>query len=129
MEHVDPRTLYSLGSNVAMKIPASSYDSTVSFYRDVLGLTVVPVDDDLSPKVMRSYRVDSGALTLWLDCVAEEDAVGVWLELLPPDLTVAVQHLAAHGVSPQDWREPFPPGTEAHWMCNPVEIPHVLHVG
>ncbi len=129
MEYSNSDLRYGLGPNVAMKIPASSFDSTVSFYRDVLRLPVVPVDEELSPTVARSFRVDSGAITLWLDRVADEDAVGVWLELLTSDLPDAVEHLATHGVSPEDWREPIPPGTQAHWVCNPVAIPHVLHAG
>lgn len=127
MEHSDQVPSYRLGHNLAMKIPASSYEPTVSFYRDVLRLTVVSVDDELSPKVTRSSRIDAGAITLWLDCVADEDAVGVWLELVTSDLPEAMSHLAAHGVGAEDWREPFPAGTEAHWVCNPVEVPHVLH--
>ena len=129
MEHADDRPTFELGPNVAMKIPESSYDATLAFYRDVLGLTLAPVDDELSPKVLRSCRIDSGPLTLWLDCVADEDAVGVWLELVTSDLPAAVRHVAAHRVLPEDWREPFPPGTDAHWVCNPLEIPHVLHGG
>lgn len=117
------------GTNIAMKIPVAQYSATLAFYRDVLGLEVVEDAAAPSGMVTRSARVMFGACTLWLDQVENYASAGLWLELLTDDLDAATAHLERHGVTPQDELEPFPTGSRAHWVSNPVFVPHVLHPG
>lgn len=115
------------GLNVAMKVPAAKYDATVAFYRDTLGLDVVEEQADPVGMLSRSARVAFGGCTLWLDCVENYSRAEVWLELETDDLDGAVRHLAEHGTRPQDELEELPVGTRAHWVCNPADVPHILH--
>lgn len=110
-----------------MKVPAARFEETVAFYRDTLGLPIAEHEEPTSPTVSRSVRVEFGPCTLWLDRVDNYAKADLWLELHTDALPNAVQHLAEHGVRPQDELEEFPDGSEAHWICNPVGVPHVLH--
>lgn len=115
------------GVNLALKIPAVRYDTVVAFYRDVLGLDTTEAAAEPSGMVRRSARVEFGPCTLWLDRVDNYAQPDLWLELTTDDLESAVRHLGAHGVPTQDELEPFPEGSRAHWVSNPVGVPHVLH--
>ncbi|RLV54902.1 VOC family protein [Aeromicrobium phragmitis] len=117
------------GTNIALKVPAAQYPATVAFYRDVLGLDVVENAAEPYGMVTTSARMEFGPCTLWLDQVENYASAGVWLELLTDDLDAASAHLERHGVRAQDELEPFPAGSRAHWVSNPVFVPHVLHAG
>ncbi|MFN3601632.1 MAG: VOC family protein [Dietzia sp.] len=121
--------LFRGGTNIAMKIPAARYDDTVAFYRDTLGFDVVEEATPATGTVSRTARTGFGPCTLWFDCVDNYAQPDIWLELLTDDLGSAVDHLGRAGVSPRDELEPFPEGSTAHWICNPVGVPHVLHPG
>jgi hypothetical protein len=115
------------GLNVAMKIPKAKFDETLAFYRDTLGLKVTEeTGAGTGGAVSKSASVEFGPITLWFDLVENYAQAELWLELFTDDLEHAIQHLAEHGVVTQDELEPFPAGLDAHWVTNPVGIPHVV---
>lgn len=111
------------GVNIAVKIPKSKYDKTVSFYKDVLKLEVTekPIDN---PTVSRTHEVKFGNNTLWLDCVDNYTHSETWLELRTPDVTEATQYLASQNVHPVDELEKLPDG--CHWVQDPAGTVFVL---
>ena len=119
---------FSGGTNIAMKIPRAKYEETLAFYRDTLGLEVLEEPGAATGQVSRSARTQFGPCTLWFDRVDNYARSDVWLELHTDDLDAAVAHLAESGVHPQDELEALPEGSRAHWVCNPVGVPHILHV-
>ncbi|WP_052850304.1 VOC family protein [Streptomyces avicenniae] len=123
------RPTFQGGHNIAMKLPKAHYDSTVAFYRDVLGMEVTEDDGEATGgTVARSASVRLGPVTLWLDQVDTYAQAQLWLELFTDDVEQAARHLAAHGVHPQDELEPLPPGLAAHWISNPAGIPHIVRL-
>ncbi|QSB15390.1 VOC family protein [Natronosporangium hydrolyticum] len=115
------------GANIAMKVPAAKFAETVAFYRDVLGFDVIEEPAAAVDMVSHAVRMAFGDCTLWLDRVENYAKADVWLELRTDDLGAAVQHLADHGTVTQDELERLPEGSRAHWVCNPVAVPHLLH--
>lgn len=105
------------GVNIAIKIPKSKYNQTVSFYRDVLKLEVTERAID-NPTVSRTHQVKFGPTTVWLDCVDNYTHSETWLELRTPDVDHAMQHLKANGVEPVDEIEKLPP--DMHWITDPA---------
>ncbi|WP_327090260.1 VOC family protein [Nonomuraea sp. NBC_01738] len=113
------------GHNIAMKLPKAQFDRTVAFYRDILGMEVT---DESSDAVDQCASVRLGPVTLWFDRVDNYARADLWLELFTDDVDAAAEHLAAHGVAVQDELEPFPAGMDAHWISNPVGIPHIIRL-
>ncbi|WP_272941281.1 hypothetical protein [Kribbella flavida] len=37
-----------------------------------------------------------------------------------------MEHLASHGIHPQDELEPLPAGSDGHWITNPAGITHLV---
>ncbi len=107
---------YSGGANIALKLPKDRYDQTVSFYRDVLGFALTPVDNPARP-VSVSYRLSFGPITLWLDCVDRYPQAQVWLELQTAEPHAAVKDLVSHGARLVDELEDLPDGM--HWIKDP----------
>jgi hypothetical protein len=107
---------FSGGINIAIKIPKSKYDQTVSFYRDVLKLPIAekPIDN---PTVSRTHQVSFGPNTVWLDCVDNYTHSEIWLELKTPQVDSATQYLESKGVHPCDELEEIP--NEMHWIMDP----------
>ncbi|MCC3761782.1 VOC family protein [Glycomyces sp. TRM65418] len=115
------------GQNIAMKLPKAQFDRTLAFYRDVLGMDVVDESGtDIADGVRQSASVQFGPVKLWFDRVDNYASAELWLELFTDDVELAADHLAAHGVEPQDELEPLPPGMTAHWITNPAGIPHLV---
>lgn len=114
---------FSAGVNIAVKIPKSKYEQTVSFYRDVLKLEVTekPMDN---PTVSRTHQVKFGHNTLWLDCVDNYTHSETWLELRTPDVETATAHLRANGVDTCDELEKIPEGH--HWIMDPAGTVFIL---
>ncbi|WP_033423926.1 VOC family protein [Actinomadura flavalba] len=115
---------FSGGVNIAMKIPKAEFEATVAFYRDVLRFDVVP-DETGTRDVSRTYRVQYGPTTLWLDCVDHYARPDLWLDLRTDDLARATAHLAAAGVATCDEIEDLG-DAPAHWIKNPAGLVHLL---
>lgn len=115
------------GHNIAMKLPKAQYDETIAFYRDILGMEVTDeAGYGVDGVVAQSASVQFGPVKLWLDRVDNHARGDLWLEIFTDDVDRAMQHLADHGVTPQDELEPFPPRLDAHWITNPAAITHLV---
>lgn len=120
---------FSGGHNIAMKLPKAQFDRTVAFYRDVLGMDVTDDSGEaIAEGVVQSAAVRFGPVTLWLDRVDNYARADLWLELFTDDVDRATEHLAAHGFPVQDELEPIPSGMNAHWISNPVGVPHIIRL-
>ena len=117
------------GHNIAMKLPKAQFDQTVVFYRETLGMEVTDnSDESVAEGVIQSASIRFGPVTLWLDRVDNYARADLWLDLFTDDVDRATEHLAAHGVHVQDELEPLPSGMNAHWISNPVGIPHIVRL-
>lgn len=121
--------LFRGGHNIAMKLPKAQFDRTVAFYRDILGMEVTDDSSDpVAEGVIRSAAVRFGPVTLWLDRVDNYAHADLWLELFTDDVDRATEYLATQGVAVQDELEPLPAGMAAHWISNPVGVPHIVRL-
>ncbi len=105
------------GINIAVKIPKSKYEQTISFYRDVLKLETEekPISN---PTVSRTHRVKFGDNILWLDCVENYTHSETWLELNTDNVEHAVNYLQTKGISTCDELEKLP--DNMHWITDPA---------
>ncbi|MDR6457541.1 putative enzyme related to lactoylglutathione lyase [Chryseobacterium vietnamense] len=110
-------TKFEAGINIAIKIPKSTYEKTVSFYRDILKLEVEekPIDN---PTVSRTHEVKFGNNIIWLDCVDNYTHSETWLQLTVPDVEIATQYLQSNGVETCDEIEELP--ENMHWITDPA---------
>lgn len=118
---------FAAGVNIAMKIPRAQYEATLAFYRDTLGFELRE-EPPGARTISRSYSLQFGPTTLWLDCVDQYSQPDVWLELRTDDLDAAVKRLQAAGIEPCDEVEPLDegPGFRSHWIKNPAGVVHLL---
>lgn len=116
-------TNFNGGVNIAIKIPKSKYEETVTFYRDILKLQVAekPIDN---PTVSRTHEVKFGNNTVWLDCVDNYTHSEIWLELNTPDVKVATEYLRSKGVNTCDEIEKIP--EDMHWIMDPAGSVFIL---
>ncbi len=114
---------FEAGINIAVKIPKSKYEKTVTFYRDILKLPVEEKQID-NPTVSRTHQVSFGNNTLWLDCVDNYTHAETWLELNTPDVKDAAAYLEKHGVATCDELEALP--ENMHWIQDPAGTVFVL---
>jgi len=99
------------GSNVAIKVPLYRWGETVVFYRDRVGLREVKRTED-------SVAFEFGEMVLWIDRVARQSQVDVWLELRTDDATAALEQL---GSPDRDELEPLD-GVKGHWTSDPAGV-------
>ena len=99
------------GKNIAIKVPLHKWDETVTFYRDRVKLTVVQEHAD-------SIAFAFGSMTLWIDKVAQQSQVDVWLELVTDDADKALQTLESPN---RDELEPLDDLT-GHWTSDPAGV-------
>jgi catechol 2,3-dioxygenase-like lactoylglutathione lyase family enzyme len=116
---MNSKTGFSGGRNIAIKVPPPHYETTVEFYRDVVGLQ--PVEKH-APSVVFAF----GTNQLWIDRVPGLSQAEVWLELITDDISVAAEHLAACNVARRDDIEPLPDGFQGFWIANPASIIHLV---
>ncbi len=110
-------TKFEVGINIAIKIPKSKYEKTVSFYRDILKLAVEekPIDN---PTISRTHEVKFGSNIIWLDCVDNYTHSETWLQLTVPDVEEATKYLESNGVVTCDEIELLP--ENMHWIQDPA---------
>ncbi|MGH2623939.1 MAG: VOC family protein [Sphingobacterium sp.] len=108
---------FEAGINIAIKIPKSKYEETVSFYRDILKLEVEE-KSITNPTVSKTYEVKFGANIIWLDCVDNYTHSETWLQLTVPDIEQATNYLQAHNVQTCDELEELP--KNMHWIQDPA---------
>jgi len=88
---------FSGGANIAIKCPSHTYDQTVSFYRDTLGLPLIEEEKD-------GCIFQFGPNRLWIDKVPNLSHPDIWLELETNDTEAAASFLKVHGVTRRDER-------------------------
>ncbi|OBS14824.1 hypothetical protein ATE49_19515 [Elizabethkingia miricola] len=108
---------FEAGINIAIKIPKSKYEKTVTFYRDILKLEVEekPIEN---PTVSRTHQVKFGHNIIWLDCVDNYTHSETWLQLTVPNVEVATDYLQAKGIDTCDELEELP--ENMHWITDPA---------
>ena len=108
---------FEAGINIAIKIPKSKYNKTISFYRDILKLEVSekPITN---PTVSRTHEVKFGNNILWLDCVDNYTHSETWLQLTIPDINLATDYFIENGVETCDELEELP--NNMHWVQDPA---------
>ncbi len=108
---------FTAGINIAIKVPKSKYEKTISFYREILKLHVEerPIDN---PTVSRTHEVKFGTNVLWLDCVDNYTHSETWLQLTVPDVEEAASYLQMKGVNTCDELEELP--ENMHWITDPA---------
>lgn len=110
---------FAPGRNIAMKVPPHQYETTIQFYRDVVGLTPI----DMQPP---NIGFEFGDKQLWIDCVPTVSQAEIWLELVTDDLDAAAKQLAAAGVVRCDAIEPLPAELPGFWVASPAAIIHLV---
>lgn len=108
---------FEAGINIAIKIPKSAYEKTVTFYKDILKLPVeeVAIED---PTVSRTHKVVFGLNVIWLDCVDNYTHSETWLQLTVPDVGSATHYLESNVVQTCDELEELP--ENMHWIQDPA---------
>jgi predicted enzyme related to lactoylglutathione lyase len=108
---------FEAGINIAIKIPKSKYDKTVSFYKNILKLEVEekPIDN---PTISRTHEVKFGNNIIWLDCVDNYTHSETWLQLTVPNVEEATNYLLLNGVETCDEIEELP--KNMHWIQDPA---------
>src|SRR5213075_1452936 len=86
---------FSGGANIAIKCPSHTYDETVAFYRDTLGLPLLEEEKD-------GCIFQFGPNRLWIDSVPNLSHPDIWLELETNDTEAAASFLKVHGVARRD---------------------------
>lgn len=107
-----------------MKVPAHDFDSTVAFYRDILGLEQANVS---SPDVNESIAFKFGDKNLWIDRVAGISQAELWLEIDTDDVDKASTYFAANSCIRRDEIEPLPEGFKGFWISSPCNIIHLIN--
>lgn len=110
------------GRNIAMKVPPHQWESTVKFYRDVLGLKMLEAEVTVHPTVGFEF----GSNQLWIDRVEGLSQAEIWLEITTSDLPAATDHLKAANIVRCDEIEPLPESFKGFWVSSPASIIHLV---
>src|SRR5256886_14738562 len=73
---------FSGGANIAIKCPSHTYDQTVAFYRDTLGLPLIEEEAE-------GCIFQFGPNRLWIDKVPNLSHPDIWLEIETNDTEAA----------------------------------------
>ncbi|SNY90350.1 hypothetical protein SAMN04515647_0514 [Cohaesibacter sp. ES.047] len=99
------------GKNIAIKVPQFKWDETVAYYRDRIGLKPVK-------EFPESIAFAFGEIVLWLDRVATQSQVDVWLEFITDDPDQALETLQR---PKRDELEPLG-DIKGHWTSDPAGV-------
>lgn len=116
------KVTFAGGRNIAMKIPPHLWETTVRFYRDVVGFKVI----EKAPTIPPSVCFEFGANQLWIDRVDAISQAEVWLELRTGDTKKAAEHFKSAGIVRRDEIEPLPEDFDGFWIQNPASIIHIV---
>lgn len=117
------KPIFRAGRNMAMKVPTHKYESTVKFYRDILGLRQI---SDNQSGTTESVRFEFGDKILWIDRIAGISHAEIWLEIVTDDVDKAADYLELHHCVRCDEIEPLPDGFKGFWLSNPANIIHLV---
>lgn len=117
------KPLFKPGQNIAMKVPAHEYESTIAFYRDILGFGQIMEPTDAGSN---SVRFEFGDKILWIDCMDGISQAEIWLEVLTDNIDLASEYLDQKQCVRRDEIEVLPEGFEGFWLSNPANIIHLV---
>jgi catechol 2,3-dioxygenase-like lactoylglutathione lyase family enzyme len=110
---------FSGGLNIAIKCPAHTYDQTVAFYRDTLGLPLIEEEAD-------GCIFQFGPSRLWLDKVPNLSQPDIWLELETNDTEAAASFLKVNGVPRRDEVEQLREDFDGFFVSAPNGVVHLV---
>src|SRR5436853_6097747 len=108
---------FSGGANIAIKCPSHTYDQTVAFYRDTLGLPLIEEEKD-------GCIFQFGPKRLWIDSVPNLSHPHTWPELETHDTEAAAALLNVHGAQHRDDVQRLSERTHAYAICAPNGLSH-----
>jgi catechol 2,3-dioxygenase-like lactoylglutathione lyase family enzyme len=107
------------GANIAMKVPAHTYDATVAFYRDTLALPLLE-------EVEHGVTFQFGPVRLWIDKVPNLSHPDIWLEIGTNDTQAAERYLKVHGVPRRDEVEELHEDFDGFFISDPAGVVHLV---
>ena len=114
---------FSPGANIAIKVPVHEYESTVTFYRDILGLKQVKLE---SPDKYESTAFEFGDKNLWIDKISAISQAEIWLEIKTDNIQKAKDYLEEKGYCRRDEIETLPSEFKGFWLSSPSNIIHLI---
>lgn len=110
---------FTVGHNIAMKLPERVYAQTLSFYKEVLKLPILSEKEE-------GAAVDFGGFTLHLDRVPLQSQTDIWLQVRTDDVAAAKTYLAEQGIATCNEVEELPDGFDAFWIASPSGTIHLV---
>ena len=110
---------FSGGANIAIKCPSHTYEQTIAFYRDTLGLPVIEEEPE-------GCIFQFGPMRLWIDRVPNLSHPDIWLELETNDTEAASSYLKINGVPRRDEVEQLREDFDGFWISDPSGIIHLV---
>ncbi|MGJ8696790.1 MAG: hypothetical protein ACSHYF_10755 [Verrucomicrobiaceae bacterium] len=107
------------GNNIALKIPPHEFESTVAFYRDVLGLRSLG-------ELRGSVGFDFDGKSIWLDRVEALSHAEIWLELRADHISEAERYFEQQGIIRRDEIEKLPDGFSGFWVSTNSGLIHLV---
>ena len=112
---------FSGGANIAIKCPSHTYDQTVAFYRDTLGLPLIEEEAE-------GCIFQFGPNRLWIDKVPNLSHPDIWLEIETNDTEAAGAFLKIHGVVRRDEVEELRVDFNGFFISAPAGVIHLVVV-
>jgi catechol 2,3-dioxygenase-like lactoylglutathione lyase family enzyme len=110
---------FSGGANIAIKCPSHTYEQTLAFYRDTLGLPLIEEEDD-------GCIFQFGPNRLWIDRVPNLSHPDIWLELETNDTEAAASYLKINGIPRRDEVEQLREDFDGFWISDPAGVFHLV---
>ena len=110
---------FSGGANIAIKCPSHTYEQTLAFYRDTLGLPLIEEEDD-------GCIFQFGPNRLWIDRVPNLSHPDIWLELETNDTEAAASYLKINGIPRRDEVEQLREDFDGFWISDPAGVIHLV---
>ena len=110
---------FSGGANIAIKRPSHTYEQTVVFYRDTLGLPLIEEETD-------GCIFQFGPNRLWIDKAPNLSHPDIWLELETNDTEGAASFLKVNGVVRRDEVEQLREDFDGFFVSAPNGVIHLV---
>jgi catechol 2,3-dioxygenase-like lactoylglutathione lyase family enzyme len=110
---------FSGGANIAIKCPYHTYEQTIAFYRDILGLPLIEEETE-------GCIFQFGPVRLWIDRVPNISHPDIWLELETNDTESAAAYLKSQGVTRRDEMEQLREDFDGFWVSDPAGVIHLV---
>ncbi len=110
---------FSGGANIAIKCPSHTYDATIAFYRDTLGLPLIEEEPE-------GCIFQFGPVRLWIDRVPNLSHPDIWLELETNDTDAAASYLKINAVPRRDEVEQLREDFDGFWISDPAGVIHLV---